>query len=431
VRIRRNVNSDLVGPDNVQVEAMRAGVRASVIRRMGPGLRRLSPPKLMGVLCASALAPLIVAGPGLSGLLAAGIGVLGSIGAGVLTDVVVKVTVSSGGRARGRDEVERELADRIERALLAGDGRAAALRADIATVLRTIGAAEAAFEAALETGDESLQGDLIRAFAVLGGNMDEFAFLLADVSRAAGSIQETLRQQEVERRVDRDRDRQRTVQLQMLREELAVIERRTRRSGLDGEDSTPTWEGAPYRGLWPFEEDHYKIFYGREQVTAELLANLAERLVGLGMLVVTGADGAGKSSLRAGLMPAVARGSLAPGSQTWPRVVITPTATPLDELATHLAVLGGYDVASLRRASPTRWTTPIWSPLRPETGHQRTVHSDAGMARRGSRMEPDGRDGRRDAGALRQPAGHDPFRPERRRRRKAHTIMLSRVRIGA
>jgi hypothetical protein len=68
------------------------------------------------------------------------------------------------------------------------------------------------------------------------------------------------------------------------------------------------------------------------------------------MIVVTGASGAGKSSLlRAGLLPALARGLQLPGSAGWQRMVLTPTMHPLAELATHLAVLGGGDtVATLR-----------------------------------------------------------------------------------
>jgi WD40 repeat protein len=66
-------------------------------------------------------------------------------------------------------------------------------------------------------------------------------------------------------------------------------------------------------------------------------------------VIVTGASGAGKSSLlRAGLLPALARGLQLAGSARWPRLVIMPTKHPLAELATHLAVKCGTDAEVLR-----------------------------------------------------------------------------------
>jgi hypothetical protein len=113
----------------------------------------------------------------------------------------------------------------------------------------------------------------------------------------------------------------------------------------------PRWaHGCPYRGLQPFDEADAEVFYGRERLTAELVGRLAGQRAGKGILVVTGASGAGKSSLlRAGLLPALARGLQLPGSARWPRVVLTPTGQPLAELATRLAVLGGTDAAAIRR----------------------------------------------------------------------------------
>jgi hypothetical protein len=65
---------------------------------------------------------------------------------------------------------------------------------------------------------------------------------------------------------------------------------------------------------------------------------------------VTGASGAGKSSLlRAGLLPALARGLQLPEAASWPCRVLTPTGHPLTELAAQLAALGGADPVSLRR----------------------------------------------------------------------------------
>ena len=68
-----------------------------------------------------------------------------------------------------------------------------------------------------------------------------------------------------------------------------------------------------------------------------------------GLVVVTGASGSGKSSLlRAGLLPILARGQQVPGSDRWPRIVMTPTKDPLTELAARLAAVGGPDALAVR-----------------------------------------------------------------------------------
>jgi WD40 repeat protein len=107
--------------------------------------------------------------------------------------------------------------------------------------------------------------------------------------------------------------------------------------------------GSPYRGLLPFAQDHQDVFYGRERLTGELVDRVADRLTGSGLLMVTGASGVGKSSLvQAGLVPAVAAGRLAAGCESWPRVVMTPTNHPVDELAIRLAALAGVTASSMR-----------------------------------------------------------------------------------
>ncbi len=71
--------------------------------------------------------------------------------------------------------------------------------------------------------------------------------------------------------------------------------------------------------------------------------------------MVAGASGAGKSSLLcAGLLPAVARGALAiPGSAGWPRLAMTATGDPLDELAAQIATVSGADAGQLRATLAT------------------------------------------------------------------------------
>ena len=69
---------------------------------------------------------------------------------------------------------------------------------------------------------------------------------------------------------------------------------------------------CPYQGLAPFETDDTELFFGRTQATRSLLERLGPRLDERGsILLVSGASGVGKSSLlRAGLMPALAKGML-------------------------------------------------------------------------------------------------------------------------
>ena len=115
--------------------------------------------------------------------------------------------------------------------------------------------------------------------------------------------------------------------------------------------SGPVWAGCPYLGLVPFEERDARVFYGRGELTDQLVQKLAGRLAGTGILLVTGESGTGKSSLlKAGLMPRLAAGALGPGSERWPRRVIRPAGSPLRELATQLAELASADPVSVYRS---------------------------------------------------------------------------------
>ena len=109
---------------------------------------------------------------------------------------------------------------------------------------------------------------------------------------------------------------------------------------------------SPYRGLSAFEEQDAAFFFGREAATAELLERMSRHLQGVGLLVVSGVSGAGKSSLlRAGVLPRIRGAGLAsvPESARWPCLVFTPTRAPLDELALRVAMLAGAEAAAVRR----------------------------------------------------------------------------------
>jgi WD40 repeat protein/DNA-binding SARP family transcriptional activator len=92
---------------------------------------------------------------------------------------------------------------------------------------------------------------------------------------------------------------------------------------------------CPFKGLASFEVSDADYFFGRERLVAEVVA----RLVGATLLGVVGPSGSGKSStLRAGLLPALAGGVL-PGSESWRQVLLRPGEHPLADLERALARL--------------------------------------------------------------------------------------------
>ena len=102
-------------------------------------------------------------------------------------------------------------------------------------------------------------------------------------------------------------------------------------------EDAPALGLCPYRGLNYFDESDADLFVGREVLTAKLV----ERVLSLGrlphetrFLAVVGASGSGKSSLvRAGLVYALRWHK---ASTDWHIHVLTPTAHPLESLATTL-----------------------------------------------------------------------------------------------
>jgi len=90
--------------------------------------------------------------------------------------------------------------------------------------------------------------------------------------------------------------------------------------------TAPAAAACPYRGLLAFEPQHRHLFFGREEVVADVLARIAPGR----LLAVVGASGSGKSSLlRAGVLGAVEAGDLTSARSAR---VITPGARPLLDL---------------------------------------------------------------------------------------------------
>ncbi len=100
---------------------------------------------------------------------------------------------------------------------------------------------------------------------------------------------------------------------------------------------------SPYVGLAAFQPEDAERFFGRENLTDELVSRVrAGRF-----LAVFGASGSGKSSLlRAGLLPRIRTGG-EPGTDRWPTLLFTPGAHPLDQCAARLAALAGGSAVTL------------------------------------------------------------------------------------
>jgi WD40 repeat protein len=341
--------------DFEEVERLQAGIREWLLRTSRNGrheLRDVQAPTVLPLLCAAAFSPaLATSGDLVSSSAVARIGVLSSVDAAALSDVLRGALESArsahSSAEPSRYDIQREISLSLNEILAAADGHAGELRSDIAMVLREIDAGGTAFRAAIESGSEELQHEVLAAVEAVSAEFGELAFMLDDLARAAGEVQDGLRGQAAELRTGSEQVGRQSADVRMIREELAVIERRSTgwRPDRDGPPA-PRWAGGcPYRGLLPYDRAHETVFYGRERLTAELTGLLAET----GMVMVTGASGAGKTSLlQAGLVPALTRGVQLPGSSSWPVVSMTPTTRPLTELAARLAELDGRDPASIR-----------------------------------------------------------------------------------
>jgi WD40 repeat protein/transcriptional regulator with XRE-family HTH domain len=104
-------------------------------------------------------------------------------------------------------------------------------------------------------------------------------------------------------------------------------------------EDAPATGSSPYKGLKYFDESDSDLFVGREELTAKL----TDRVLQLGsdkstegtrFLAIVGASGSGKSSLaRAGLVSALRWNK---ASTDWHVHILTPSAHPLESLATAL-----------------------------------------------------------------------------------------------
>jgi WD40 repeat protein/DNA-binding SARP family transcriptional activator len=104
--------------------------------------------------------------------------------------------------------------------------------------------------------------------------------------------------------------------------ELQAVSRRT------ASDAASGVVACPFKGLAAFDIEDARVFFGREQLVAEMVA----RLAGAPLMGVVGPSGSGKSSaLRAGLLAALSAGVL-PGSERWPLALLRPGEHPMAAL---------------------------------------------------------------------------------------------------
>ncbi len=341
----------LIG-DSGEIRRFRDAVRARIERvaaDAGGDLREIPPAVLLSLLCASAFS---AAAEGM-----AQAPTLGSLSSRVVLSDVISAAIDSvraGSQWRPPSpyDLEREIYWRIERVLAATDQRAVVLRTEIAEVLAETGAMQSALADAIQTGNDRLRNDVISAIRTLSGGYPEMAFLVRSGDQGAAQMQQRPDMLGAEFRALSGMVHRQSADGPITQEDPAAIRHRQGRGEATDAGRRPRGDsGCPYRGLLPFDQEHAGVFFGRQQLTAELIAKLTARLAGPSMVVVSGASGAGKSSLlHAGLLPALAAGVQLEGSDGWPQVVMMPTGDPLTELGIRLAALSHGDAAAIRRA---------------------------------------------------------------------------------
>jgi WD40 repeat protein len=316
----------------------------------------MSGPALVSALAASALLPVIAVACSAGALVVAGSAVVGSVGTNIATNVVeaavARLRAANGGGDPPPVLVAQAVAERIEAAFVAGGAADQDLRDEVVALFRAVDVAGTAFHAASQLPDQAVLSAMATAFVDLSELFGEFAFALVSVRLALDEVRQQVRLQAAQYGVERERARHSDAEisrmLDRLHEHLAALHT------ADGAPVGPPpqrWSGCPYLGLPAFEQRHAAVFYGRRELTGQLLVRAGETLTGGGVLLVIGASGAGKSSLlRAGLLTGLAEDRLAGGCRQWPRRYLTPTADPVGALAAHLADLAGIDAIGVRQS---------------------------------------------------------------------------------
>ncbi|GAA2149349.1 AAA family ATPase [Glycomyces algeriensis] len=335
------------------------GLRSAVHRaprKLVSGAR----PVVLGLLCASAFAPVAAAAIGAGVPVSSAIGVIGGVGGGLITQFVSECLDRLKLERPGKDpvvsDIEARLADDLTAVLESQAAEAVQLEQGFAAMMRNIDGTAHAMGAALGTGNRALAENLelqLRGIELLEG------------------MRESQVRQEAGQRVLLEEVRNQGVLVE------AIWRRETGDAGSRPAASSP-WQGNPYLGLYPFEESHAQVFFGRRVVTADLLRRADEHHRSGQMLMVTGASGSGKSSLlRAGFAHAFKQSGFAsvPGSKRWPFLVMRPEGDPLRSLAIAVAGMVGFGAAELEsalRAAPDRFGSEVEVAVRKAGGDDST-----------------------------------------------------------
>ena len=221
--------------DFEEVERLQEGIRTWLLRTARSGrheLRGIDGPAVLPLLCAAAFGPALADADGPAPGLAR-MGVLTSVGADVLAQLLREASSHARSVSADAPDLTRNLEAEVSRAvgevLAASDEHAGELRSDIAMVMRDIDAGGTMFRAAIEAGDIEVEREVLAALEALGAEFGDMAFMLSDLARAAGEIQDSLDGQGAELRAVRDRTARQSADVRMIREELAVIEERADR----------------------------------------------------------------------------------------------------------------------------------------------------------------------------------------------------------
>ena len=261
---------------------MRVALRDAVTR--GGGVRRVSGVSLMAVLCASAVAPVVLVGQEVGPVLAAWLATAGSVGSNLLADVITNVA----GRREATDGlsasgVEQAVAVALEARMAAPSGQAAVLRGEVAGLLRERGAQQVLVEALAE-GDGDVREVLAEAMVLLLGQFEEFTGLFGSVREGVGELLVAALGQQIENEA----------QEQHRREVRGALERILRL--LQDGSASPGGTGVVYSMLPP----DTAAFTGRGAEIREIIGRVeaaAEHGGVVAIHAIDGMPGVGKTAL--------------------------------------------------------------------------------------------------------------------------------------
>ncbi len=110
----------------------------------------------------------------------------------------------------------------------------------------------------------------------------------------------------------------------------------------------PSPSDNPFPGIRPFQLDEADLFFGREDLVHELLHRVRRHR----FVAVLGNSGTGKSSLvRAGVLPPLRAGFMAPDAGSWRVAIVRPGDRAVESLAEGLSAQGVLGSARDGRAA--------------------------------------------------------------------------------